>query len=335
MKVSVVIPVFNKSAHVRAAVESILQGTWRELEVIAVDDHSTDGSLAVLRGIDDPRLRILALPSNVGPAGAANAGMAAARGEYVARLDADDLAVPERIAMQVAFMDAHPHLGGSSGHLRLFGDSTGEWRLPLSPDACRARILFGTPLVQGGSILRRSVLEAHQLRYDPSWPRVGEDWLFWCRLLHVTEVGNLDEVLIHYRRDGDNVSRTSDHPRFVQLLQRVFASFGITITEEEASLHALAMRRWDVPPDAARVHAFKAWLQRLDDMNTERRLFPTAAFRTQLDLAWRGLFHHLPALGTRTALAHLRHGGPHTGDHLAYLVKHRINHMIGRGRNKG
>lgn len=332
MKVSVVIPVYNKSAHVRAAVESILQGTWRELEVITVDDHSTDGSLAVLRSIDDPRLRVIALPANVGPAGAANAGIDAAQSEYIARLDADDLAVPERLALQVAHMDAHPGIGGSSGHLRLFGDSTEEWRFPLDPDACRARILFGTPMVQGGSILRRSVLERHHLRYDPTWPRVGEDWLFWCKLLQVTDVSNVDRVLIHYRRDGDNISRTSDTTRFRQLLQRVFGSFGLPLDDAQAATHALAMRRWDKAPTPADVHRFKAWLEELGRLNAERGLFPAAAFRAQQDAAWRGLFHHLPPLGNDVALAHLRHGGPATMDHARYWLKYRINRALGRTR---
>ncbi len=118
MKVSVMMPVYNKADFLREAVESILHGTFTDLELICVDDKSTDGSLGLLRSIPDPRLRIVELAENSGPGRAANAGMEAAQGEYIVRMDADDIAVPERIALQVAFMDAHPEIGASGGQLQ-------------------------------------------------------------------------------------------------------------------------------------------------------------------------------------------------------------------------
>lgn len=121
MKVSVVIPVYNKGPFLREAVDSILAQTFKDFELICVDDKSTDNSLEILRGVQDPRLRIIEQPVNGGPAAAANAGFDAARGEYIVRMDADDIAVPERIAVQVAFMDAHPELVLSGGQVQLFG----------------------------------------------------------------------------------------------------------------------------------------------------------------------------------------------------------------------
>ncbi|MBK6540817.1 MAG: glycosyltransferase family 2 protein [Flavobacteriales bacterium] len=106
--VSVLIPVYNKAPFLRDCLDSVYGQTFQDFEIVAVDDASTDNSLALLKAEHDPRLRIIALPRNLGPAGAANAGIEACRGEYIVRLDADDLAVPERLAQQVAYMDAHP-----------------------------------------------------------------------------------------------------------------------------------------------------------------------------------------------------------------------------------
>ncbi len=175
MKASVLIPVFNKAPFVQEAVESVLNGTFQDFEIICVDDKSTDNSLDVLRSITDPRVRIIELPRNLGPAGAANAGLDACTGEYIVRLDADDIALPDRLERQIAFMDTHPDIGASSGRLNLFGSTRESWSFPLDPDDCAAQQLFGVPLSQGASILRRSVVEAHHLRYDPTWPRIGED----------------------------------------------------------------------------------------------------------------------------------------------------------------
>lgn len=335
MKVSVVIPVFNKAAHVREAVESILRGTWQDLELIAVDDRSTDDSLNVLRSITDPRLRVIALERNLGPAGAMNAGIEACRGEYIARLDADDIAVPERLAMQVAFMDAHPHIGASSGHLTLIGDEKGTWRFPLTPEACRARILFSTPIVQGSCILRRSVIQEHGIRYDADWPRVGEDWLLWSRLLKVTEMSNVDAVLLHYRRGSDNVSRTSDHVRHRALIGQVFQSWGIELSEDDARSHLFVQRKFRQAPTPADIHAVRAWLDKLLRMNEQRQLFPQEAFRAQVEQAWNELFHYLPPFGVPVAWAHLRIPSADRRAHAIYLAKYRLRQLIGRAtRNR-
>ena len=110
MRVSVIIPVYNKAPFLREAVDSILNGTFTDMEVIAVDDKSTDESLAILKSITDTRMRIIELPQNLGPAGAANAGMDAATGEYIVRMDADDIALPQRFAVQVDAMRRQPEL---------------------------------------------------------------------------------------------------------------------------------------------------------------------------------------------------------------------------------
>ncbi|MBK8338988.1 MAG: glycosyltransferase family 2 protein [Flavobacteriales bacterium] len=167
MKVSVLIPVYNKAPFLRECLDSVYGQTFQEFEIVAVDDASTDNSLALLKAEQDPRLRIIELTANEGPAGAANAGIDACKGEYIVRLDADDVAVPERLAHQVAYMDAHPEVGASGGWLQLFGARDRTWKFPLTDDACKAQLLFSVPVSQGASIMRRSVLEAHGLRYDP------------------------------------------------------------------------------------------------------------------------------------------------------------------------
>lgn len=332
MKVSVAIPVYNKAAHVRQAVESILHGTWKDLEVVAVDDRSTDNSLEVLRSIDDPRLRIIALPENRGPAGAMNAAIEACRGTYIARSDADDVTVPERLAWQVAYMDAHPHIGASSGHLELMGQEKGSWRFPLTPDACRARILFSTPITQGACIFRRSVLEQHGIRYDADWPRVGEDWLMWCRLLQVTELGNIDKVLLYYRRDEGNITKTSDTRMHEALMRRVFGAFGLTLSEEELRLHLLAQRKFHVPPTVKDIPLVRRWLDHLVRLNTERRTFPEAAFLAQVERTWNGLFHPLLDRGRALAFAHLRQRSTARKEHAVYWMKHELAGLQHRTR---
>jgi glycosyltransferase involved in cell wall biosynthesis len=115
MKVSVVVPVYNKAPYLREAFDTIFGQTFHDMEVISVDDRSTDDSLSILRSFTDPRLRIIALEHNLGPSGAVQRGMDAALGEYIVRMDADDLMDPRRVERQVAYMDSEPLVGASGG----------------------------------------------------------------------------------------------------------------------------------------------------------------------------------------------------------------------------
>lgn len=322
MKVSVLIPVYNKAPFLRECLDSVYAQTHADLEVVAVDDHSTDGSLALLRAETDPRLRIIGLPVNRGPAGAANAGIEACTGTYIVRLDADDLMVPTRVEQQVAYMEAHPEVGASGGWLQLFGARDRVWKFPLTDAACKAQLLFGVPVSQGASILRRSVLEAHGLRYDPAWPRVGEDWLFWTRLARVSAFGNLDAPMTLYRRGEQNISHGRDKRADHELLVRaVFAWFQVPHSDADVRSHLMALRLFEGIPSAADVRALHDWLRRLREWNGRERVFPVEAFDARVRQAWDGLFHVLADRDVRAAWMHLRLGGGFSAAHLWYLIR--------------
>ncbi len=331
MKVSVVIPVYNKGPFLREAVDSILAQTHADFELICVDDKSTDHSLEVLRTIQDPRLRIIELAENGGPGVAANAGLDAARGQYIVRMDADDIAVPERIALQVAFMDARPELVLSGGRMRLFGAEDETWNYPLDADACAAQLVFGVPVVQGASIMRRSVLEAHHLRYDPAWPRIGEDWLFWLRMAPYGRMANLPEVLVHYRRGPQNIAHGRDKAADTAPLQAAaFRALGIPFTAEQLELQLMGSTLFKRKPTPAHVGALRHWYNGLVALNGTLHFAPEPAFGQRVEQQWNKLFHHLPRYGMATAWAHMRLSGQWPMDRVAYALKYRINARLGR-----
>lgn len=329
MKVSVVIPVFNKAPFLKECLDSVLNGAFQDIEVVAVDDASTDGSLELLRAHRDPRLRVIALERNLGPAGAANRGLDEARGDYIVRLDADDIMVPDRIARQVAFMDANPDIGASSGALQLFGEDDHVWRFPLTDAECRAQLLFAAPLSQGASILRRSVLQEHAVRYDGEWPRVGEDWLFWARLMRVTRVANLPEVLTRYRRGEQNISRGTDKVLTHRVILRyLFEMHRIPAAPADIDTHLMALTYFAAPPDAASVRRLRAWLDHLLDLDRMNGLFPHEAFRARVEKAWDMLFHYLPRHGLAPALTHLHLSRRWPVDRLVFLLKVRLKALF-------
>lgn len=165
--VSVLIKSYNHARYVARTIESVLTQSFQDFEIVVTDDASTDGTLEVLRGFTDPRIKLTALPRNQGISGAMNATVARARGRYLAILNSDDFALPDRLRRQVAFLDAHPDISLVFG-LPVTVDETGmprppetDFELPLRlPDFSRRswlRQLFfsGNCLCSPTAMIRR------------------------------------------------------------------------------------------------------------------------------------------------------------------------------------
>lgn len=321
MKASVVIPVFNKASFLQECLDSVFTQSFGQFEVIAVDDASTDGSLGILRRCEDPRLRVIALRSNMGPAGCAQRGMEAATGQYIIRADADDIMHPERIGRQVAFMDAHPELGASGTWMELIGQPGVHRRTRLTDAECRAGSLFHIPIFQPTSIYRRAVLEANGLRYADDWPRYGEDWLFQLRLLRVTRVANLPEALVQYRLGPQNSSATGDtHAGLRRIYAEVLRWYGLPHGDAELRCHLPAAGVHQAAMTPAEVAQLKAYLRALRGAAAASGQFDDAALRAACDRAWDDLAYQLPRFGWATAVAYVMRDARPSIAKLRYLA---------------
>lgn len=205
--VSVLMPVYNAERYVAEAVESILAQTLVEFEFLIVDDGSTDRSGAILASYAarEPRIQLTRRP-NSGYLAALNEGLAQARGEFVARMDADDIALPERFQRQVAYLRAHPEclaLGCALVNIDEDGDVLCEERLPLDHDEIDRRLLLGLAgLSHPAAIIRRAAL-IELGGYRPRFYGV-EDKDLWLRLAERGKLANLPDVLMKYRVHADN-----------------------------------------------------------------------------------------------------------------------------------
>lgn len=235
-RVSVVMPVFNGERFIAEAVQSVMSNSFTDLELLLVDDGSTDRSLEVAQAAckNDSRLRIF--KSAHGGVGAArNRGLAEARGEFIANLDSDDAMFPDRIARQVAFLDANPaHV--AVGSRALVVDGTGDALHIGIQEFTHEEIDRAHMEGRGGAILnpaamfrRKAVLELGGYRAELN--STGEDFDLWLRLAEVGQLANLRDVLTRYRAHQANVSRTGKEHRIavrMETLKRAFERRGIT-----------------------------------------------------------------------------------------------------------
>lgn len=202
--VTVLMPMFNAVATVAEAARSILAEDVPGLELLVVDDGSTDGSAAALAALDDPRVRILTQP-NGGLVAALNRGLDAAGGEFLARMDADDLSVPGRLAAQLAWLRARPDAVLCGTDYEYFGALSGRVRSPRSDRACREQLFLTSAFCGASAMMRREMIEAAGLRFDPTFAH-AEDYEYFTRLVGLGEVGNLPLVGYRYRIHRAQVS---------------------------------------------------------------------------------------------------------------------------------
>jgi glycosyltransferase involved in cell wall biosynthesis len=196
--VSVLLSVHNDEAFVSAAIESVLQQTVKDLELIVVDDASTDETPARLASFDDPRLVVVRNDEQLGLATSLNLGLDRAQGRYVARLDADDVAYPNRLELQLARIGDAGILGTAIHDLDSDGRPGRVHRNPLGARAVRWHSLFSSPFFHPTVLVERETLEANGLRYDPACLE-SEDYDLWTRLLEHADGANLGEPLVGKR----------------------------------------------------------------------------------------------------------------------------------------
>lgn len=209
--ISVIMPMRDAATYLRPAVESILAQTFKDFELIVVNDHSEDASESIVKDFDDPRIR---LHPNTGPSGVAhafNAGLEAARGSYVARMDADDISVPHRLQTQFTFLGRHPEAEIAGAGISLL-DPSGRLHKdrsirPSLPMHVRWSLLFYCCLAFPTVIARRQTLldlGGCDPQYSPS-----DDYDLWIRAVEAgVAVTNIPDVLLNYRINPTGLSHS-------------------------------------------------------------------------------------------------------------------------------
>jgi len=214
MKVSVVMPVYNAEATVLHALESLRAQTFHPLEIIVVNDGSTDGTLELLH--QQKGIKLLD-HSHRGIAPALNDGLAAANGNYIARMDADDLCHAERIEQQASFLDAFPEIGIVGCRVGFGGDREKQagyaayvdWINSLiDPDAIALNRFVESPIAHPSVMFRRELFEDYGAYRDGSFPEDYELWLRW--MANGVKAGKVDEELVTWNDPPHRLSRTDD-----------------------------------------------------------------------------------------------------------------------------
>lgn len=226
--VSVIMPVFNAERFLRQAVDSIIHQQYQDFEFLIIDDGSTDGSGDILRDYlrQDKRIRLFQQPVNQGLITALNIGLSTAQGKYIARMDADDISLPDRFSRQVEYLEAHPEVGVLGSKIRYIDETDTLGLIPVSfhgDVSIRWHALFESPFFHPVVMFRKELVDRYNFRYDPHTLH-SEDYDLWRRFLLKTKGENLKDILLYYRI----------HPESLSVQNAVFLNITASLISSEA-----------------------------------------------------------------------------------------------------
>ncbi len=200
---------YNSEKYVAEAIESILNQTFKDFEFIIVNDGSTDKTVEIIKKYakSDERIKFIDNKKNAGIVAALNQGLDFCHGEYIARMDSDDISLPERFEKQAKYMDKHPECGACSTWAELFGSNVTQNNILRHMPTVKLLdfVLYGNQVLNPGSMIRRSVLIDNNIKYNPDY-KYAEDYAFWIEIIKHAEIHNLQEVLLKYRWHNSNTS---------------------------------------------------------------------------------------------------------------------------------
>ena len=205
-QVSILMPVYNTAPYLREAMDSMLSQTFTDFELIVLNDCSPDDAEELLDAYDDSRIVRYRGEKNVGLSNVLNVGIEMARGKYIARMDSDDISLPNRLQVQVDFLEAHPEIDLVSAGMRLFGAKEEVWIRERDPEKVKINALFHSPILHASSVWRKESFEKHGLRFRQEMVP-AEDYDLWTRaILKGLKLVNLSEVLYKYRLHPSQVT---------------------------------------------------------------------------------------------------------------------------------
>ena len=243
-KISVVMSVYNGGKYLYESVNSILKQTYSDFEFIVIDDGSTDNTNIYLESINDSRF-ILIHQENKGLTASLNKAISLSKGEYIARQDADDISLPDRLEKQIKFLENNKDyvLVGSYAYLiNEISEQTGIYKLPLTDTEIRWTLLFRNPFCHSTVMIRADCLRNKEIKYNESI-KTAQDYEFWSRIVKFGKIANIDEALVKYRMHADQLCKLHkvDQQRNALLISKSnLADLGFHMSEDEA----LILRKW-------------------------------------------------------------------------------------------
>ena len=207
LPISVVIPVYNAEEFLKETIDSVLNQSFGDFELIVADDSSTDRSKDIVFSYDDPRIRYVLCKHDF--VGTHRKGYQLAIGKYIAHLDHDDIMVAERLHIQFNFMESHPDIDACGGYILKFGKYNQIYKAALNHEGMILLSILGMPSYNSAGFFKRDFLIKNKIRHQRGYSYAA-DFKFWTDIAKIGKLANIPEVLTHYRTSDKQASVVHD-----------------------------------------------------------------------------------------------------------------------------
>ena len=317
-KVSVLMSVYNGERYLREAIDSILNQTFQDFEFIIIDDGSTDHSPQILNSYEDPRIRLITNERNIGLSRSLNIGIDLCCGEYIARMDTDDISYPQRIRTQLNYLKLRKDIVVLASSADVYENEVqvmdawlhtigkDEYK-NLSSDYLRTKLLFGNPVIHPSVMLRGEILK--EVRYDESI-QAAQDFKLWVDICDKHNIAILPKPLLVYRAHISQISRArgilqGECERAI--LSQQLEKLGISTSEEELLLHqSLKKINWLKKSELMDRALIQNWLKKLLRANKQRLLYRQDLLSNEIDRIWKAYQRKIYSSGLRSLLVNTK-----------------------------
>ncbi len=299
-KITVLMAVHNGERYIRDAVDSMLSQTFRDFEFLIIDDGSGDKTSDIINSYKDDRIRFVHNKENIGMGESLNKGIRLALGDYIARMDCDDISIPNRLDEQFTFMENNPEVVLCGSWVKTLGKVSHVWKFPIENDEIKCRLLFDSVFVHSSVIMRKNILLEEGYFYNKEF--IGaEDYELWVRMSKKYNLANIGKVLLKYRiypehswaRLKHEQSNASQRIRKDQLL-----SLYVPLSYENMRLHS----RISNLKTGEFVNFFndsREWLLLIEQINKKEKIYNEEALRRVLAYRFWALCNFPGRLGFR------------------------------------
>jgi glycosyltransferase involved in cell wall biosynthesis len=243
-KVSVILPVYNAEIYVKEAIESILSQTYYNFELIIINDGSTDNSETIINSFNDQRIKYIKHLINKGLIFSLNEGIRISTGDYIARMDADDISLKNRFQEQINFFEQHKSIDICGTSFYQMNKRKRKIIMPSSNEDIKVKILFGSPICHPSVMIRKRVFLENKDYYNNNFPGM-EDYKLWIDLLLDYRFHNLKKPLLKYRIINTGITQQSEkkYNDRMELHKRIyndiFHKVGFKVNDKDIYLHGL------------------------------------------------------------------------------------------------
>ena len=273
---SVIMPVYNAEKFLSDAMKSVLGQSFYNLELIIINDGSTDKSELVIQSFSDERIRYFKNEENSGIVYSRNRGLKLAKGDFIGMVDADDIVYPEKFEKQIEFLKQNPDYGFVGSWARFIDEKgkkiPGGWKLKALPEKIPAIMLFKNYFLQSAVVYQKDCIEDFSFT---NGFEIGEDYLIWYQMLKKYKAWNLPEYLVDYRMHQHNIT-IKNKQKGLELERDIFRiqfkDLGIEATDEELNLH-MKIRYTDAISSIETLIEIDKWLKKIVHFNDLNKVY--------------------------------------------------------------